>query len=116
MQDEKKATAEGQVAKVVALNELTATNKTGNKLIDGNFSIIAGVKVTVEAVVGNAELTVQELFALQEGSIIELNQLHDAPLIVKLDGNPIATGTLVVVGENFGIRVTQILPVAITKE
>jgi len=118
MQDEKKARTEGagQIAKVVALSELSPVNNSGNKLLDGNFSVIAGVKVTVEVVVGNAELTVQELFDLQQGSVIELSQLYDAPLVVRLDGKPVATGTLVVVGEKFGIRVTEILPVADAKE
>jgi len=98
-------------AKAVNLSPLESVSKTGVKLLDGNFSIIAGLKVTVEVVVGSAELTVEELFALEKGSTLSLDQLHNAPLVVRLDGKSIATGSLVVVGENFGIRIDEILAV-----
>lgn len=96
-------------AKAVNLKPLQEVAKTGNKLLEGNFSIIAGLKVTVEVVVGSAELTVDELFALEKGSTFGLDQLHNAPLVVRLDGNPIATGSLVVIDENFGIKIDEIL-------
>ncbi|MGY1490766.1 FliM/FliN family flagellar motor C-terminal domain-containing protein [Methylobacillus pratensis] len=96
-------------AKAVNLKPLQEVAKTGNKLLDGNFSIIAGLKVTVEVVVGSAELTVDELFALEKGSTFSLDQLHNAPLVVRLDGSPIATGSLVVIEENFGIKIDDIL-------
>lgn len=111
MKDEKLAhlgVAE-QTAKIVSLGELKPTSQAGSKMFEGNFSIIAGVKVNVEVVVGAAELSVQELFALQQGSVVALSQLHDAPLEVRLDEKTIALGSLVVVGENFGVRITDIL-------
>jgi flagellar motor switch protein FliN/FliY len=104
-----------QTAKIVSLSELSKTSKAGPKMFDGNFSVIAGVKVNVEVVVGTAEMTVQELFALQKGSVVALSQLHDAPLDIRLDGKSIATGSLVVVGENFGICITEILDASAVK-
>ncbi len=101
--------------KTVNLSQLETVNKTGSKLLEGNFSIIAGLKVTVEVVVGSAELTVDELFALQKGSTLSLDQLHNAPLVVRLDGKSIATGSLVVIDENFGIRIDEILAVTSAK-
>ena len=99
-----------QTAKLVSLGELPSTaTAPGPKIFDGNFAIIAGVKVNVEVVVGAAEISVNDLYALQKESVLTLNQLHDAPLTVRLDGKNIALGTLVVVGENFGVRITDIL-------
>lgn len=118
MQDEKLAksnTAE-PTARIVSLTELSSTNKTGPKMFDGNLSIIAGVKVNVEVVVGDAELSIQELFSLHKGSVVALNQLHHAPLAIKLDGKPVAHGSLVVVGENFGVRITEIIGIASEKQ
>lgn len=102
------------LAQVVNLQELSGQGKSGPQLLAGNFSVIAGVKVKVEVVVGGAELSVGELFALQAGSVVELDQLRDAPLYVRLDGQTIASGTLVVVGEHFGIRIADVTPVAAT--
>ena len=57
---------------------------------------------------GSAELTVAELFALKEGAVVELLQASDAPLDISLDGRVIGRGELVVVGDNFGVRITEI--------
>lgn len=101
-------------AQVVSLQELSSHNKAGPHLLAGNFSVIAGVRVKVEVLVGGAEMSVSELFALQAGSVVPLDQLRDAPLLVRLDGQTIASGTLVVVGENFGIRILEVLPLTST--
>jgi flagellar motor switch protein FliN len=81
---------------------------SGPALLDGNLSLVAGVKVSVEVVVGNAQLSIGELFALQSGSVVKLDQMKDAPVALRLDGKVVALGKLVVVDENFGIRITEI--------
>ncbi|ROH85910.1 flagellar motor switch protein FliN [Pseudomethylobacillus aquaticus] len=100
---------ETRVAKEVALSELTPVNTNGTKLLNGNFSIISGLKVSVEVLVGSAEISVEELFSLDKGSVVALQESHHAPLIVRLDGKPIASGNLVVVGDRFGIAIQDIL-------
>lgn len=100
------------VAQVVNLQDISGASRSGPQILAGNLSVIAGVKVKVEAIVGSAELSVGELFALQAGAIVTLDQLRDAPLEIRLEGKTIATGTLVVVGDNFGIRISDVLPVA----
>jgi len=101
-------------AQNVNLQEFSGREAHGPRLLEGNLSIISGVKVKVEVVVGSTEMTVGELFALQEGSVVGLEQLRDAPLVVRLEGRTIARGSLVVVGDNFGIRLSEILPTADT--
>lgn len=115
MQDENTQTDPANSARVVMLHELPEPSPAGAKLFDGNLSLIAGVKVKLEAVVGGAEITVGELFSLQEGSVVALDQLRDAPLVIRLDGRTVATGTLVVVGDHFGVRISAIHPVAAAK-
>ena len=95
--------------KMVTLSELKPEIKSGNKFLEGNYSIISDLKLDLEAIIGTAELTVKELFDLQIGSIVELNQSIDTLLTLRLDGKAIAFGSLVVVGDNFGIRITEIL-------
>lgn len=96
-------------AQAVNLQELPAQSGTGPRLLDDNLSLISGVKVRLEVAVGGADITVAELFELQKGSVVPLDQLKDAPLSICLDGQVIAHGTLVVVGDNFGVRISDVL-------
>lgn len=95
-------------AQVVTLREPSPVEATGPRLLDGNLGLISGVKVRVEVVVGSAELSISELFTLQQGSIVPLEQLHNAPLSIRLDGKVIGHGSLVVVGDNFAVRISDI--------
>jgi flagellar motor switch protein FliN len=45
---------------------------------------------------------------LSASDVIELDSEIDAPVDVRLDGKVIARGTLVAIGDNFGVRITEI--------
>lgn len=66
----------------------------------------AMMKVSVE--LGSTLKTVKEVFALAEGTILELDKLAGEPVDVKANGVLIAYGEVVVIDENFGIRITEI--------
>lgn len=104
-----KQNASLQKVKSVLLSELTPENKKGNSFLNGNYSVISGLKLNLEAIIGTAELTVKELFDLQSGSIVELDQSIETLITLRLDGKAIAYGSLVVVGDNFGIRIVEII-------
>lgn len=93
----------------VSLSEVKTEPKIGKKFLEGNYSIISDLKLDLEAMVGTAALTVKEMFDLQEGSIVGLNESVDTPLTLRFDGKDVAVGSLVVVGDNFGIQITEIL-------
>lgn len=103
-----KLVQEKNTPKKLGLADLSGQEGQGPKFFDGNFSMISNVKVHLEVYVGDAELTVDELFGLQRDSVIPLSQAYDAPLSIKLDGKVVALGMLVVVDENFGIQITEI--------
>lgn len=69
---------------------------------------IKGVKVDLQVVLGRATINVERLFAMKVGDAVELETLLDAPVEVHLENKPIARGTLVAVGEHFGVRITEI--------
>lgn len=96
-------------AKIVTLSELQPEIKSGNKLLNNNYSIISDLKLDLEVILGTAELTVKELFDLHVGSTVELDQTIETQLTLRINGKPIAFGTLVVVGDNFGIQITDII-------
>jgi flagellar motor switch protein FliM len=66
---------------------------------------IARVKITVE--LGATSKTVKEIFGIGEGTILELDKLAGEPLDVKANGVLIAKGEVVVIDENFGVRITE---------
>lgn len=65
------------------------------------------LKVKLTARLGEAELTVEELTALQAGSTVSLDRLLDQPIDLLAEGHIVAQGTLVAVGDNFGLRITS---------
>ena len=70
---------------------------------------IAAVKVPLQVVLGGRELSLNELARVGEGTIIELDRLAGEPVALVAAGVQIAWGEVVVIEENFGIRVTEIL-------
>ena len=67
------------------------------------------VKVPVEVVLGRTELTLKEIGALAAGSIIVLKNLAGEPVELVAAGETIAKGEVVVIDENFGIRLTGLV-------
>ena len=51
----------------------------------------------------------QKILSFNAGSVIELDKLTDEPLEILLNGKLIAKGEVVVINENFGVRITNIL-------
>jgi flagellar motor switch protein FliN len=59
--------------------------------------------------VGRTRMTVGETLELREGSVITLDRMADEPVDVLVNGTPIARGEVVVIDEQFGLRLTHIL-------
>lgn len=93
----------------VALEEISSRSAAGEGAwLRRQPEWIKGVKVDLQVVVGRATVSVEKLFAMKVGDAVELEALVDAPVEVHLENKPIARGTLVVVGERFGVRITEI--------
>lgn len=92
----------------IELEELSAQAGEGGSLLQGNMELVKNVKVMLEVRVGDAELTLGELFELKQGSSVQLKQDVSAPVDILLDGRVVARGTLVAVGDNFGVRISEI--------
>ena len=65
------------------------------------------LQVTVE--LGRTNRSVKEILELSPGSIIELDKLAGEPVDILVNNRPIARGEVVVIDENFGVRVTDIV-------
>jgi flagellar motor switch protein FliN/FliY len=54
-------------------------------------------------------MSISDILALGPGSVVELNKLAGEPVEVKVNHKTVALGEVVVVDENFGVRVTQLM-------
>lgn len=94
--------------KDVELSSLSATPQAGAPLMAARLSTFAGIKATVKVVAGDATASIGELMNLKDGAVLTLDRAVDAPFDVVLDGNVLARGQLVAVGERFGVRITEV--------
>jgi flagellar motor switch protein FliN/FliY len=93
---------------LIELGELPELQVHGPALLDGRLDLIGDVKVRLRAMLGQGEISVAELFAIRDGSVLPL-QCGVHPLVdIELDQKTIARGELVVVGDTLGVRVTEV--------
>ena len=64
------------------------------------------VELTVE--VGRTRMTLGQALALGPGSVVTLDRLADKPVDLLVNGRPIARGEVVVIDEEFGLRITEV--------
>ncbi|WP_370327649.1 flagellar motor switch protein FliN [Euzebya sp.] len=73
------------------------------------MTMLSDVEMGVTAELGRTRLSVREVLALSPGSIIELDRAAGSPVDVVVNGTLIARGEVVVIDEEFGIRITEIM-------
>jgi len=76
---------------------------------EGQISIILDVPVQITVELGRTKMLVKEVLQLGEGSVVELEKLAGEPVDVLVNGRLIAKGEVVVIEENFGVRITEIV-------
>lgn len=74
---------------------------------DLDFILDIPLDVTVE--IGRTRMLINDLLQIGQGSVIELNRLAGEPLDILVNNKLIARGEVVVVGEKFGVRITDIV-------
>jgi flagellar motor switch protein FliN/FliY len=70
---------------------------------------IKDIKIPLQVVLGETKVSVEDIATIGEGTIIELSSHAGEPIDLLASGERIAKGEVVVIDENFGIRVTEIL-------
>ena len=78
------------------------------------LSTVFDLSLPVAIELGRTRLSVQEVLALGRGSVVELDRLVGDPIDVYVGDRRFAEGEVVVVGEQFGVRITRIIDAAPT--
>lgn len=74
-----------------------------------NIDLILDVPLQITVELGKARKTIREILALSPGSVVELDKLAGEPVDLLVNGKLLAKGEVVVIDENFGVRVTDII-------
>ena len=80
-----------------------------NSAAVNNLRVLENIEVKLTVEVGNTEIAIKDLLRLNEGSVVELDRLAGDPLDILANGTKIAKGEVVMVGEKFGIRFTEVV-------
>ncbi len=77
--------------------------------IVNNFDLLLDVTVPLTVELGHSVMKIEDVLQLSPGSVIDLDRNADEPVDLKINGKLVARGEIVVVGNCFGIRVSEIL-------
>ena len=76
---------------------------------DANIGLILDVPLQVNVELGRTKKSIKEILDLTKGSIVELDKLAGEPVDIMVNGKYLAKGEVVVIDENFGVRITEIV-------
>jgi len=75
---------------------------------EANIGLILDVPLQVTVELGRTKKSIKEVLELSNGSIVELDKLAGEPVEIQVNGHFLAKGEVVVIDENFGVRITEI--------
>lgn len=74
-----------------------------------SLDLVLDVKVQITVQLGSCELPMREVLALTPGAVLQLRQQAKDPVGLYVNGKLIAYGEVVVVEDNFGIKITELI-------
>jgi flagellar motor switch protein FliN len=95
---------EVDTAQFQSLNDLAGGDGGG-----ANINMLMDIEMPITIELGRTRLSIREILTLGQGSIIELDKLSGDPVDVFINEKRFARGEVVVVDENFGVRITEIV-------
>lgn len=100
------AEAAGQVDEMKKEADAATAPANGDQ---GGIDMLGDVDLDVTIELGRTEMMVEDVLRLASGSIVELNKLAGDPVDVYVNGRLIARGEVLVLNDNFCIRISEIL-------
>ena len=80
-----------------------------NKNEQRNLDLLMDIPLNVSVELGRTKKTIKEILELNSGSIVELDKLAGEPVDILVNNRLIAKGEVVVIDENFGVRISDII-------
>lgn len=80
-----------------------------NEVEAKNLDMLLDIQLQVTVELGRTKRSIKEILELSQGSIVELDKLAGEPVDILINSKLVAKGEVVVIDENFGVRVTDII-------
>ncbi len=104
------AATQGQASPQYSPDELSKGQKAaGGDRSDVNLDLVLDIPVEVSLRVGSTDISIRDLVSLVEGSVIALDQDAGQPMDVLVNGTLIAHGEIVIVDDQYGVRLTDVV-------
>lgn len=84
-------------------------DKAGSELLNTNMDLMMGLPLSVSVEIGKTVKKIKDIMDFTQGTIIELEKQAGAPVDIIVNGHLIARGDVVVIDDNFGVRITEII-------
>lgn len=72
--------------------------------------LLQNIAVTLSLEVGRTTLKIRDIMSLSQGSVVELSKLAGEPLDLLVNDTRVAQGEVVLVGEHYGVKLTNVVP------
>lgn len=102
-------TAPGRNPNVQPVQFANLGNPSFNQIDENNLNLLMDIPLKVTVELGRTQRQIRDILELSQGSIIELDKLAGEPVDILVNNKLIAKGEVVVIDENFGVRVTDIV-------
>jgi len=89
--------------------EFQQLSEPAGKTTDRGIELLMDVNLPVSIELGRTKMAISDILALGPGSVVELNKLAGEPVDLLVNYKIVARGEVVVIDENFGVRITQLL-------
>lgn len=74
-----------------------------------NLARVLDIELKVSVILGRTKMALKDIFELGKGSLIELDTFENQEVEIYVNGRKIGYGQIVVIDQNFGVRITNIL-------
>jgi flagellar motor switch protein FliN/FliY len=88
---------------------VTASDTAPRSVNAERFELLHNVEMAVTAELGRTRMTVRDLLSLMPGTVVELDRAAGSPVDLFVNGTLLARGEVVVIDEEFGIRISEIV-------
>lgn len=96
-----------EVQKAVFQPLETAPSRSSN--VPRNIDLILDVPLEISVVLGRTKKSIKDILNLGTGSLLELDKLTEEPVEILVNGKKVAYGEVIVIDENFGVRIKSIV-------
>ena len=87
----------------------TSSNGVAGGFADSNLGLLMNIPLEVSVVIGKTRRKIKDIINWGQGAVVELDKQTGAPAEIIVNGQLLAYGDVVVIDDNFGIRVTEIV-------